>query len=54
MNIIKITNNQFQLNPKNTSYVMHNENGVLCHTYYGKSLPDCNHPSNSYDTKNSW
>ena len=22
---------------------MHNENGVLCHTYYGKRLPDCDH-----------
>lgn len=43
MNIIKITNNQFQLNTKNASYVMHNENGVLCHTYYGKRLPDCDH-----------
>ncbi len=43
MDIIKITENQFQLNTKNTSYVMHNENGVLCHTYYGKRLPDCDH-----------
>jgi len=43
MNIIKIINNQFQLNTKSTSYVMHNENGVLCHTYYGKRLPDCDH-----------
>ena len=43
MNIIKITNNQFQLNTKNASYVMHNENGVLCHTYYGKRLTDCDH-----------
>jgi len=43
MNIIKVTNNQFQLNTQNTSYVMHNENGVLCHTYYGKRLPDCDH-----------
>lgn len=22
---------------------MHNENGMLCHTYYGKSLPDVDH-----------
>ena len=43
MNIIKITNNQFQLNTKSTSYVMHNENGFLCHSYYGKRLPDCDH-----------
>ena len=43
MNIIKINNNQFQLNTQNTSYVMHNENGVLCHTYYGKLLPECDH-----------
>ena len=51
MNIIKITNNQFQLNTKNTSYVMHNENGVLCHTYYGKRLPDCDH---GYMVKRQW
>ena len=43
MNVIKITNNQFQLNTKNTSYVMHNESGMLTHTYYGKRLPDCDH-----------
>ncbi len=43
MNIINILNNQIKLNTKNTSYVMHNENGVLCHTYYGKRLPDCDH-----------
>lgn len=43
MKIINIINNQFQLNTKNTSYVMHNENGVLCHTHYGKRLPDCDH-----------
>ena len=43
MSIIQITGNQFQLNTQNTSYVMHNENGVLCHTYYGKRLPDCDH-----------
>lgn len=43
MNIININNNQFQLNTKNTSYIMHNENGMLCHTYYGKKLPDCDH-----------
>ena len=43
MNIIKTSNNQFQLNTLNTSYVMHNENGILCHTYYGKRLPDYNH-----------
>lgn len=42
-NIIVIKDNQFQLNTKNTSYVMHNENGVLAHTYYGKRLPDANH-----------
>lgn len=41
--MINIIGNQFQLNTKNTSYVMHNENGVLCHTYYGKRLPDCDH-----------
>lgn len=41
--MINITCNQFQLNTKNTSYVMHNENGMLCHTYYGKRLPDCDH-----------
>lgn len=41
--MINVTDNQFQLNTKNTSYVMHNENGVLCHTYYGKRLPDCDH-----------
>ena len=43
MNFITITGNQFQLDTKNTSYVMHNENGVLCHTYYGKHLPDADH-----------
>ena len=43
MDIIYIQNNQFQLNTLNTSYAMHNENGVLCHTYYGKRLPDCDH-----------
>ncbi len=43
MDIIYIKDNQFQLNTLNTSYVMHNENGVLCHTYYGKRLPDCDH-----------
>ncbi|MBO5321798.1 MAG: alpha-galactosidase [Clostridia bacterium] len=43
MDIIYIQNNQFQLNTLNTSYVMHNENGVLCHTYYGQRLPDMDH-----------
>lgn len=43
MDIIKVFNNQFQLNTSNTSYVMHNENGMLAHTYYGKRLPDCDH-----------
>lgn len=43
MHTIYFTNNQFQLNTKTTSYVMHNENGVLVHTYYGKRLPDCDH-----------
>ena len=43
MNIITVTKNQFQLNTKSTSYVMHNENGMLAHTYYGKKLPDCDH-----------
>jgi len=43
MEIIKIMENQFQLNTKNTSYIMHNEGGLLCHTYYGKRLPDCDH-----------
>lgn len=43
MNIIKVTGNQFQLNTQNTSYVMHNENGMLMHIYYGKRLPDCDH-----------
>ena len=43
MNIIYIENNQFQLNTQNTSYIMHNENGVLCHSYYGKRLPDSDH-----------
>ncbi len=41
--MIKISSNQFQLNTQNTSYVMHNENGMLCHTYYGKRLPDVDH-----------
>lgn len=41
--MIKISNNQFQLNTKTTCYVMSNENGVLMHTYYGKRLPDCDH-----------
>ena len=31
-NLIVVTGNQFQLNTKNTSYVMHNENGMLTHT----------------------
>jgi len=43
MDIIKITNNQYQLNTRNTSYVMHNENGMLVHSYYGKQLPDFDH-----------
>ena len=43
MKIIETIGNQFQLNTENTSYVMHNENGVLAHTYYGKRLPDCDH-----------
>lgn len=43
MELIGIKNNQYQLNSKNTSYVMHNKNGMLCHTYYGKRLPDCDH-----------
>lgn len=43
MNIIYIENNQFQLNTNKTSYVMSNENGVLCHTYYGRRLPDSDH-----------
>ena len=43
MNLIYVNNNQFQLNTENTSYVMHNEKGVLCHLYYGKKLPDCDH-----------
>ena len=51
MKIINTINKQFQLNTKNTSYVMHNENGVLCHTYYGKRLPDCDH---SYMVKRQW
>ncbi len=51
MKTIDIYKNQFQLNTKNTSYVMHNENGVLCHTYYGKRLPDCDH---SYMVKRQW
>lgn len=43
MNIISVEKNQFQLNTKNTSYVMHNENGVLVHIFYGKKLPDTYH-----------
>jgi len=43
MNIIFVSGNQFQLNTKNTSYIMHNENGILVHSYYGKRLPDCDH-----------
>ena len=43
MDIVYIHNNQFQLNTLNTSYVMHNENGVLCHNYYGQRLPDMDH-----------
>ena len=43
MNIIEIAGNQFQINTLNTSYVMHNENGMLVHTYYGKRLLDCDH-----------
>ncbi|MBO5852516.1 MAG: alpha-galactosidase [Clostridia bacterium] len=43
MNIIMQLNNQLQLNTKNTSYVMHIENGILTHTYYGKRLPDADH-----------
>lgn len=51
MDFIKINNNQIQLNTANTSYVMHNEDGFLCHTYYGKRLPDCDH---SYMAKRPW
>jgi len=43
MKIISVNKNQFQLNTLNTSYIMHSENGILCHTYYGKRLPDCDH-----------
>ena len=43
MDIIKVHGNQFQLNTKYTSYIMHNEGGALCHTYYGKRLPDIDH-----------
>lgn len=43
MNFIKVSDNQFQINTTNTSYVMHNENGILVHTYYGKRLPDADH-----------
>ncbi len=50
MDIIKVSDNQFQLNTLNSSYVMHNENGMLVHTYYGKKLPDANH---SYMLKRS-
>lgn len=51
MKIINITNNQIQLNTLHTSYIMHSENGLLCHTYYGKRLPDCSH---SYMTRRCW
>ena len=37
MNLIYVNNNQFQLNTENTSYVMHNEKGVLCHKSLEKS-----------------
>ena len=43
MDICIVKGNQFQLNTKNTSYVMHSENGLLCHTYYGKRLADADH-----------
>lgn len=43
MDICIVKGNQFQLNTKNTSYVMHNENGLLCHAYYGKRLTDADH-----------
>ena len=48
MSFIKISENQFQLDTKNTSYVMHSENGMLVHSYYGKHLPQGDH---SYMTK---
>ena len=51
MDFIKVRNNQFQLDTANTSYVMHNEGGFLCHTYYGKRLPDCDH---TYMAKRPW
>lgn len=43
MKIINVLNNQFQLNTQNTSYVMHNENGIYTdkatgQTYYGSQL----------------
>jgi len=43
MDIIKIFGNQIQIDTQNSTYLMHNENGVLCHLYYGKKLPDCDH-----------
>lgn len=43
MDICIVKGNQIQLNTKNTSYVMHSENGLLCHTYYGKRLVDADH-----------
>lgn len=51
MELINITGTQVQLNTLHTSYIMHNENGLLCHTYYGKRLPDCDH---SYMAKRCW
>ncbi len=41
--MITVTNNQYQLNTLNSSYIMSNEGGILTHVYYGKRLPDEDH-----------
>lgn len=41
--MITITKNLYQLNTKNTSYIMSNEGGILTHLYYGNRLPNEDH-----------
>ena len=38
--MIKVRNNHFLLETKNTVYILHyNEAGLLIHDYYGKKIP---------------
>ncbi len=45
--MITFTNNIYQLNTLNSSYIMSNEGGILTHLYYGKRLPNEDHSYNN-------